>query len=139
MKTNISEKVVTLPPSSATHNQALLQKLRLDFQKVSGQLKESTTEERVDSTNQQEEEAPAAAKLSRRHYKCHMCNKYYLSIGQHLTRKHKSLDNIQKCMLRKNMLSCKTLSAPPPDQSRNRQHNNRIVNSQPQFYTCDSL
>lgn len=98
MKINISEKVATLPQSSATHNQTLLQKLRLDLPKVSEQLKESTTEERQDSTKKPEEEAAAAAaaKLSRQHYKCHMCNKYYPSIGQHLTRKHKKVWMIYK-------------------------------------------
>lgn len=115
MKLNISEQVATISHSSATHNHTLLQKLRLDLPKVCGQLKQNINEERHESTKKPEKEAAeVAAKLSRWHYKCHMCNKFYPSIGQHLTRKHKSLNEKQKDMLRKNMLACKTLSAPRP-------------------------
>lgn len=110
MKVEIAEKVSALVPNSATRNQALLQKLRLDLPKLSRRQEEGNSEEQDRRNKKQEKEAV----LSRRHYKCHICNKYYPSIGQHITRKHKAIDEVQKCTLRQNMLACRTLTAPRP-------------------------
>lgn len=109
MKVDIFKKVATLVPNSAIRNQALLQKLRLDLPKLSGRQEERITEERQGLNKKQEEEV----KLSRRHYKCHICNMYYPSIGQHITRKHITMDDVQKCTLRKKMIECRTLNGPP--------------------------
>lgn len=116
MKQNLSAQVASVPTNLATQNQTLLQKLRIDLRKVCGQLTPNINEEPKDSTKKPEVEEAAlvAAKLSRRHYKCHMCDKLYPSIGQHITRKHQSLNAQQKDMLRRNMLAAKTLTALPP-------------------------
>lgn len=113
MKANIAEQVGPIPETVATHNQRLLQKIRLDLPKAATQITQEDNE--ATETPQKEEEAAPVLlgePLSRRHYKCPMCNKLYPSIGQHITRKHSHLPELQKNILRKNMVAAKTINAP---------------------------
>lgn len=84
MKSATLKKVATLGLDQMTPNRALLQKMNLNFSKIVTPNKKSSV-------------------FKRKHYLCPICDKIYPSIDQHITRKHKTMKEIEKGNLREKM------------------------------------